>query len=280
MEKETRILKVSELRVKYGEDSKDPMITGYAAVFNSLSEDLGGFREKIEPGAFAAAIKSSDARALFNHNPDYVLGRQSNETLRLKEDEKGLYMEVDPPKTQFIRDLVIAPIERGDIREQSFGFVVESDKWEHLDDRESKTKEPIRTILKIAQLFDVSPVTYPAYPDTAVAMRSLETAKVATPFMPLTMPEILRDYADQMDELYKYDVLEDPEVDLKIRKLVSGIMSELKDRTTPAEPTQGDKPDEPTQVHTPSEPTQAVPDEERERLIKFNSRFKTFNLES
>jgi len=83
-----------------------------------------------------------------------------------------------------------------------------------------------------------------------------------------------------MDELYKYDVLEDPEVDLKIRKLVSGIMTELKDRTTPAEPTQGDIPDEPTQVHTPSEPTQAVPDEERERLIKFNSRFKTFNLES
>ena len=277
MEKETRILKVSELRVKYGEDSKDPMITGYAAVFNSLSEDLGGFREKIEPGAFAAAIKSSDARALFNHNPDYVLGRQSNETLRLKEDEKGLYMEVDPPKTQFIRDLVIAPIERGDIREQSFGFVVESDKWEHLDDRESKTKEPIRTILKIAQLFDVSPVTYPAYPDTAVAMRSLETAKVATPFMPLTISELLRSYANEWDGIPK----EEPEILLAERsKLSSKIMTELKSRFLPAEPTQGDKPDEPTQVHTPSEPTQAVPDEERERLIKFNSRFKTFNLES
>ena len=228
MEKELRVLKVSELRVKYGKDDNKPMITGYAAVFNKLSEDLGYFREKIEPGAFKAAIKISDARALFNHNPDYVLGRQSNETLRLKEDDKGLYMEVDPPDTQFIRDLVIAPIERGDIREQSFGFIVESDKWENLD--EKSDKEPIRTILKIAELFDVSPVTFPAYPDTAVAVRSLDVAKEAMdtpPFVPLSIPELLRSYADVYDDAGNE------------KKLVDQLMTELKERFSNADPSNG-----------------------------------------
>jgi hypothetical protein len=276
MEKELRVLKVSELRVKYGKDDNKPMITGYAAVFNKLSEDLGYFREKIQPGAFKEAIKVSDARALFNHNPDYVLGRQSNETLRLKEDDKGLYMEVDPPDTQFIRDLVIAPIERGDIREQSFGFIVESDKWENLDDKSDK--EPIRTILKIAELFDVSPVTFPAYPDTAVAVRSLDVAKEAMdtpPFVPLTIPELLRDFA------LKWEILgaptDDKEIDLKFIELSSQIRTELNERLwfKPAEPTQGDK-GEPTQAQHTSEPTQAELAKERERR---NERLKKIDKE-
>ena len=170
-EKEVRCIPVEELRVQRDDDNK-PMIVGYAAVFNKLSDDLGGFREKIKRGAFKDALTRSDARALFNHRPDFVLGRESAGTLRLKEDNKGLWMEVDPPDTQFARDLMVS-IERGDINQQSFGFYIKSDKWDGLDSKD----ETIRTILEIDELVDVSPVTFPAYPDTKVALRSLDEAR-------------------------------------------------------------------------------------------------------
>jgi len=165
--KEVRFIKVQELRVKKTDDKTT--LSGYAAVFNSLSENLGGFREKIDPGAFANALKKSDCRALFNHDSNFVLGRQSAKTLRLKEDDKGLFMECDLPDTQFARDLTVS-IERGDINQQSFGFIVKIDSWE--EDRD--TGKTTRTLIEIDELMDVSPVTFPAYPDTDVAKRSLE----------------------------------------------------------------------------------------------------------
>lgn len=168
MKKEIRVLG-KELRVKRDSEGKGK-IAGYAAVFNSLSENLGGFREKIEPGAFKNAIPKSDTVALFNHDSNIVLGRTSAGTLSLKEDKTGLFMEIDPPDTQAARDLMVS-IERGDIKQQSFGFTVNSDIWETVDGEE------IRTIKEVEELFDVSPVTYPAYPDTTVALRSLEDNK-------------------------------------------------------------------------------------------------------
>jgi len=174
--KETRIFQFEKLNVEQRADGLGPKITGYAAVFNKYSEDLGGFREKIKPGAFKKAIGKSDVRGLFNHDSNFVLGRQSAGTLRIKEDKNGLWMEIDPPDTAIIRDLVLKPIERGDIREQSFGFIVGRDEWDGLDNERSG--EPItRTIIEVDELFDVSPVTFPAYPDTSVALRSMEQAK-------------------------------------------------------------------------------------------------------
>jgi len=170
--KERRYLKVQELRVKT-EDDKNTL-TGYAAVFNSMSEDLGGFREKIDPGAFKNALKTSDCRALFNHDSNFVLGRQSAKTLRLKEDKNGLMMECDLPDTQFAKDLMVS-VNRGDITQQSFGFTVKTDQWE--EDR--STEKTTRTIIEIGELFDVSPVTFPAYPDTTVAKRSLDEFKTS-----------------------------------------------------------------------------------------------------
>ena len=174
--KETRVFQFEKLDVEERSDGLGPKITGYAAVFDKMSEDLGGFREKIRRGAFKKAIGKSDVRGLFNHDSNYVLGRQSNGTLSLKEDKNGLWMEIEPPDTQIIRDLVIAPIKRGDIREQSFGFIVKEDKWENMDG-EKKDKPVTRTIIEVDELFDVSPVTFPAYPDTSVALRSMEKAK-------------------------------------------------------------------------------------------------------
>jgi len=146
-------------------------ISGYAAVFESWSEDMGWFREKIARGAFTDALTKGDTVALFNHDSNIVLGRRSSGTLRLKEDEKGLYMEVDLPETQAANDLYKL-VERGDIKSQSFGFIVETNEW-----RYGQNGAPDeRTIIKVRELFDVSPVTYPAYPDTSVAKRSRNEA--------------------------------------------------------------------------------------------------------
>jgi HK97 family phage prohead protease len=151
-------------------DDETPVIRGHAAVFNHLSEDLGGFREQISPGAFADALsESQDVRALFNHDPSLILGRNRSGTLRLKEDKEGLAVEIDPPDTQYARDLVVS-MDRGDVSQMSFGFRVRRG-----GQRLEKTKDGqiIRTLTNV-NLFDVCPVTYPAYPDTDVALRSVQ----------------------------------------------------------------------------------------------------------
>jgi HK97 family phage prohead protease len=170
--KERRYFPASELRVEKRYNGKKT-IGGYSAVFGRLSEDLGGFQEMIAPGAFRNALAFSDVRALFNHDANHVLGRESAGTLELKEDQKGLHMDLDPPDTQFARDLIVS-IERGDIKDQSFAFTVKSDKWENIDNVDKTT---IRTIEEVYELFDVSIVTYPAYTDTTVALRSLDSAR-------------------------------------------------------------------------------------------------------
>jgi len=114
---EIRAFPLGELRViGEGEVRK---IMGHAAIFDQLSEDLGWFREKIEPGAFAATIPIADVRALVNHDPNYVLGRNVAGTLALTEDERGLAIDVTPPDTQWARDLMIS-MERGDINQMWF----------------------------------------------------------------------------------------------------------------------------------------------------------------
>ena len=160
-DREERAYKV-EMRV---EDGDEPKITGHAAVFNKLSVDLMGFKEKVAPGAFTESIEKSDIRALWNHNPDYVLGRNKSGTLKLEEDKKGLAIEISPPDTQWARDLM-ETIKRGDVDQMSFAFQVIKDSWDERD-----KKNPIRTLEEV-NLFDVSPVTYPAYPQTDVKVRS------------------------------------------------------------------------------------------------------------
>ena len=145
-------------------------LRGHAAVFNQLSEDLGGFREQIQPGAFADAIEKDDIRALFNHDSNYVLGRNVSKTLRLKEDARGLAIEIDLPDTQMARDLAVS-IERGDVSQMSFGFSVRPGGQDFAKD---DSGQMIRT-LKRVRLYDVSPVTFPAYPQTDVAMRDLRS---------------------------------------------------------------------------------------------------------
>lgn len=140
-------------------------IAGYAAVFDAWSEDLGGFREMIRPGAFRNALKTSDARAQFNHDPNYILGRQKSGTLTLREDEVGLWYEVTPPDTQQARH-VIEAIKRGDVDGNSFMFTVA------LDDVRWDGDIVRRVVEEVEDLYDVGPVVFPAYPQTSVSMRS------------------------------------------------------------------------------------------------------------
>jgi HK97 family phage prohead protease len=171
-ERRTISLKTANLRVKRNEDGS-ATVGGHAAVFDRWSENLGGFVEKIAPGAFKAALKGADVRALKNHDANLILGRTSAGTLRLKEDKEGLYMEYDSPDVSYARDLLVS-IERGDITGQSFGFTVTGQAWEDEDKDLAK-----RTITEIGELYDVGPVTFPAYPDTDVAVRALDELRKA-----------------------------------------------------------------------------------------------------
>ncbi|MCB1745509.1 MAG: HK97 family phage prohead protease [Gammaproteobacteria bacterium] len=171
---ERRTVLATDLRAEDGEGGA-PLITGHAAVFSQLSEDLGGFREQIAPGAFASALeRKDDVRALWNHDPNFVLGRSRAGTLEMREDATGLAVRIAAPATQTIRDLVMEPIRRGDVSQMSFAFSVrpDGDQWAEDDDGTI-----VRTIRDV-RLYDVSPVTFAAYPqtDVSVAQRSLATA--------------------------------------------------------------------------------------------------------
>ena len=170
---ERRFATVEEFRIET--DGKEKRIVGYPAVFNKLSEPMPtmfgpAFREKIRAGAFKKALEGEpDIRALFNHNPDLILGRTISGTLEVRERTRGLWSAITPPDTQTGRD-VVKNIERGDITQMSFGFTIDKDEW--FEDAEGNVT---RTIVSVDRLFDISPVTFPAYADTEVAVRSMQT---------------------------------------------------------------------------------------------------------
>ncbi len=166
-ELERRILAVEDMELRVT-DGDNPKIIGYAAKFGKWSLDLGGFREKIRKGAFDEALEKSDVRALKNHDPNLLLGRMASGTLELKTNSVGLISEIDPPNTTTGKD-TIEEIRRKDITGMSFSFTTAEDDWKYLEDGSVE-----RTIIKIGELFDVGPVTYPAYPDTSVAVRSMD----------------------------------------------------------------------------------------------------------
>ena len=185
---ERRSLSVKELRVQR-DAGKAPVIVGWAALFGSPSQDLGGFVEQIDPAAFDWTLgESPDVRALIDHNSSLVLGRTTAGTLRLKTDAKGLKVEIDPPDTGYANDLLVS-MERGDVDQMSFGFRVIEDSWDYTED-----ELPMRTLRKVdLDQGDVSVVTYPAYISTKVSVRAMEQAKAsAVPPKPKKTPEEVR----------------------------------------------------------------------------------------
>ena len=165
---ERRVITAS-LRAVGNDYHEPPTLRGYAARFNSLSDDLGGFRERIAPGAFTKALQEDhDVRFLFNHNPDAILGRTTSGTLKLSQDDKGLAFECVLPETQTARD-VWSSVSRRDIDQCSFAFSSPEDDWD--EDEDERGKRFIRRTLRSMNLHDVSCVTYPAYKDTSVNAR-------------------------------------------------------------------------------------------------------------
>lgn len=179
-DRETRILS-GRVEIRAAEDEQAPSrkVRGYAAVFGKESENLGGqkyqFREIIEPGAFDDVLMD-DVRALVNHDPNMILARSKagNGSLTIGTDDTGLFYEFEAPDTRAGNDL-LESIRRGDIDQSSFSFSVddEGQAWEEKQDGDGPVMMT-RTIKRVSRLYDVSPVTYPAYPDATVAIRSLE----------------------------------------------------------------------------------------------------------
>lgn len=147
-------------------------IEGIAAVVNS-DTDLGWYTERIAPGAFDNVLKD-DVAALFNHDPNFPLARTTAKDegkLELFITKEGhLGYRYKSPNTSIGKDLA-ENIRTGIVQKSSFAFTIEEEEWKQHNDR---NVPDVRTIKKIKRLYDVSPVTYPAYNDTSVAARSLE----------------------------------------------------------------------------------------------------------
>lgn len=176
-----------------------PVIVGYASVFGEWATIYESkswrFREVVRPGAFAAAIaEKQDVRSLFNHDPNFVLGRTVSGTLKLVETDRGLLQETRPdPDSRTIADLVVRPVARGDVSGQSFAFIVRNGAGvdqttiekgdrvvirrageritEYYDGDQLVTERELLSV----DLLDVTVATYPAYAGTSAGMRAVAT---------------------------------------------------------------------------------------------------------
>jgi HK97 family phage prohead protease len=155
---ETRIVEVDKFEIR--EDASGMFLEGYAALFNSRSENLGGFTETIQPGAFRGSLQSrNDIKLLWNHDTGAVLGSTRASTLTLTEDDRGLKVSATLPDTTYGRD-ARELVRRGDVTAFSFGFSMPArggDSW---------NSEGTERVLKVVRLHEVSLVAFPAYPAT------------------------------------------------------------------------------------------------------------------
>jgi HK97 family phage prohead protease len=163
---ERRMMPGVALRMDDAAESRT--VRGHAAVYNEMSEDFGGWRERIAPGAFGD-LAGADIRALWDHDTGHVLGRTRSGTLRLSEDDRGLAVEIDMPDHA---SAVMEAMRRGDVDQMSFGFYTRKDAWEKIDG------QAVRTLVDV-ELIEVSIVAIPAYPQTDAALRDRARALLA-----------------------------------------------------------------------------------------------------
>lgn len=151
--------------IEFREEGEERFFEGYAFVYETRT-DMGDFTEEISKGA-ADEVMQDDIRGLFNHDPNIVLGRRSSGTLKIMADERGLKYQIkyNPNDPDHVR--VMEKVKRGDVSQSSFAFQKKEDKWERRDGKRH------RTVVKFKKIIDVSPVTYAAYSDATVAMRSM-----------------------------------------------------------------------------------------------------------
>jgi HK97 family phage prohead protease len=162
---------VGELVEVRATDTGGKKLRGYALKWNTRY-NMGWFTEEIDRDALNES-DLTDVRALLNHDANIVLGRTTSGTLRLLSDDTGLMYEVDLPDTQAARDLAVS-IERGDISQSSWGFMLRVDQNDNGDEWRRENGKDHRVIKRVGRVFDVSAVTFPANPDTSVAKRSID----------------------------------------------------------------------------------------------------------
>lgn len=174
--REIRLLSLTGVEVRAAEEGKPIGFKGTAAVFNVRSRIGGrwGWIEQIAPGAFAESIGKDDIRMLKNHNSDLVLARNLAGNLRLAETDSALDVDADMTPTTYACDLAMS-LEAGDVTQMSFGFETLADSWDTIDDEDDPDYgrtafNELRTIEKV-KLWEVSPVTFPAYADTDASLR-------------------------------------------------------------------------------------------------------------
>lgn len=162
MNKEIRFVQIEDIETR--EDGDKRYLSGYANKWEKLSENLGGFQEKFQKGAFSKSLMKRKVMAFWNHNDDIVLGNTESKTLTISEDDRGLKFELELPDTQAARDARIL-IKRGDVTGMSFAFRATVDEWDE------SGKVVVRTV-KEADLFEISPTPLPAYNSSTVKARS------------------------------------------------------------------------------------------------------------
>lgn len=182
---ERRSMGPVELRA--ASEGKPPQLVGYAAVFNSQSEDLGGFREIIIPGAFDRALKQDrEVKALVNHNSDRILGGTgATPPVVLSVDERGLLVEIPIDEEDPDGRTTLRRVQTGKLNRMSFAFRTLADQWR------TEEGEPLRELLDL-ELYDVSVVAYPAYPATEVSARALDKARELVAPLPVPPPPVER----------------------------------------------------------------------------------------
>lgn len=198
MKKEKEIRGIS-YRATVDEESRH--VEGYALLFNTDSRPMwgGDFIERIASTALDGVLERSDVLCLMNHDESRgVLARyrEGKGSLSLTVDEKGLRYAFDAPKTA-LGDELVESLKRGDIAESSFAFTVEKDNWERKEDGTY-----VRTIVQIGQLYDVSPVYYPAYEDTSVALRSMEQRESARKEAEKAKAELEKRKQEELNEYF------------------------------------------------------------------------------
>ena len=194
--RERRFVRGAQVRAMQG---GKPGIEGYGAVFGEeyVLYDSPTLRivETVKAGTFSRALQEKqDVRCLFNHAPDNILGRTTNDTMRMKEDSKGLYYETDFDMRTHVANDVRCFVDRGDVTGCSFSFSVK--KQERIEE-ETDQKLTIRRTIQDVDLYDVGPVTYPAYEGTGVKARSIELRSV----FPEGVPANVLAHAPELREL-------------------------------------------------------------------------------
>ena len=202
-------------------DPESRSVSGHAAVFNTWSQNLGGFIEQIEPGAFERAIREDDVRALWNHDAGQVLARSvaGKGTLRLSEDSTGLLAEWDMPDGP-MGDFFLESIKRGDVSQMSFNFIPDEETWEYPE--EGPAKVSVRSV----QLFDVSPVTYPAYEETDLQLRSMEADRRTRGLDPAAVADPETESEDDVEDQAAIDAELDEDLDLEIDVEVEAALND------------------------------------------------------